>query len=118
MGGAIGILRISSAYLLYASPTNIPSTAKQKNFCAKQNVWFYTRYFTTPAPPNNWLWYVVAEDRDGFHLNKQTTNSKSFSFGTINSTQPLLSLNLTAVPDRISFISQTGFAGLNRTVEL
>ncbi|HEY4205166.1 MAG TPA: metal-dependent hydrolase [Puia sp.] len=27
----------------------------------------YDRYFTTPTPLNNWLWYIVAEDTAGFH---------------------------------------------------
>jgi inner membrane protein len=27
----------------------------------------YKRYFTTPTPLNNWLWYIVAEDSAGFH---------------------------------------------------
>jgi inner membrane protein len=27
----------------------------------------YDRYFTTPTPLNNWLWYIVAEDSAGFH---------------------------------------------------
>jgi inner membrane protein len=28
----------------------------------------YSRYFTTPSPLNNWLWFVVMEDVDGFHV--------------------------------------------------
>jgi len=28
----------------------------------------YTRYFTTPAPLQNWLWYVVAGDDKGYHV--------------------------------------------------
>lgn len=27
----------------------------------------YKRYFTTPTPMNNWLWYIVAEDSAGYH---------------------------------------------------
>jgi inner membrane protein len=27
----------------------------------------YKRYFTTPTPLNNWLWYIVAEDSAGYH---------------------------------------------------
>ncbi|MBN9381566.1 MAG: metal-dependent hydrolase [Chitinophagaceae bacterium] len=27
----------------------------------------YKRYFTTPTPLNNWLWYIVAEDSTGYH---------------------------------------------------
>jgi inner membrane protein len=28
----------------------------------------YDRYFTTPTPMNNWLWYMVAEDSAGYHI--------------------------------------------------
>lgn len=28
----------------------------------------YTRYFSTPAPLQNWLWYVVAGDDSGYHV--------------------------------------------------
>lgn len=28
----------------------------------------YDRYFTTPAPLNNWLWFVVLEDTSGYHV--------------------------------------------------
>ena len=27
-----------------------------------------TRYFSTPTPLNNWLWYIVAEDKEGYHI--------------------------------------------------
>ncbi len=28
----------------------------------------YKRYFTTPAPLQNWLWYIVAESADGYYV--------------------------------------------------
>nr|MCU0395001.1 metal-dependent hydrolase [Chitinophagaceae bacterium] len=28
----------------------------------------HDRYFTTPAPLNNWLWFVVAGNEQGFHV--------------------------------------------------
>jgi inner membrane protein len=28
----------------------------------------YTRYFTTPAPLQNWLWFVVAGNDSGYHV--------------------------------------------------
>lgn len=28
----------------------------------------YTRYFTTPAPLQNWLWYIVAGNDSGYHV--------------------------------------------------
>ena len=28
----------------------------------------YNMYFTTPAPLQNWLWFVVAGDKEGFHV--------------------------------------------------
>ncbi|MFZ9718570.1 MAG: metal-dependent hydrolase [Chitinophagaceae bacterium] len=33
---------------------------------ARQNI-SYTRYFTTPAPLQNWLWYVVAGNDSGYY---------------------------------------------------
>jgi inner membrane protein len=33
---------------------------------AKQNI-DYQRYFSTPTPGNIWLWYIVAEDDQGFY---------------------------------------------------
>lgn len=38
-----------------------------KNSLKQQQI-SYTRYFTTPAPLQNWLWYVVAGNDSGYHV--------------------------------------------------
>jgi inner membrane protein len=38
-----------------------------KSILEKQKI-SYTRYFTTPAPLQNWLWYVVAGNDSGYHV--------------------------------------------------
>lgn len=42
----------------------------------------YTRYFTSPAPLQNWLWYVVAGDNKGYHVGFRSLfdNSSSMEF--------------------------------------
>ena len=36
----------------------------------------YTRYFTTPAPLQNWLWYVVAGNNDGYYVGYRSVFDK------------------------------------------
>jgi inner membrane protein len=57
----------SSAYLLYGLFTKTRIDSRVEKELARQQIG-YTRYFTTPTPLNDWLWYVVAEGRDGFHV--------------------------------------------------
>ena len=38
-----------------------------KKLLAKQHI-KYTRYFTTPAPLQNWLWFVVAGNESGYYV--------------------------------------------------
>jgi inner membrane protein len=60
-------LGLSALYLLYClfNKSNINSDVKQ--ILQKQQI-SYTRYFTTPAPLQNWLWYVVAGNDSGYHV--------------------------------------------------
>jgi inner membrane protein len=62
----LGLL-VSSAYLCYCLGNKwLIDTRVQKDL-RRQSV-HYTRYFTTPTLFNNWLWYVVAEDSNGYHI--------------------------------------------------
>lgn len=54
-------------YLAYCSINKIKINSDVKEILAKQNI-AYTRYFTTPAPLQNWLWYVVAGDDKGYYV--------------------------------------------------
>ena len=39
----------------------------------------YSRYFTTPAPLQNWLWYVVAGNDEGYYVGFRSLFDKSRS---------------------------------------
>lgn len=54
-------------YLLYCGLNKIKIDSEVREIMARQEV-PYTRYFTTPTPLNNWLWYVVAAADSGFYI--------------------------------------------------
>lgn len=54
-------------YLGYCLTNKAKIDAEVKQSLKKQQI-AYTRYFTTPAPLQNWLWYVVAGDDKGYHV--------------------------------------------------
>lgn len=60
-------LLLSSFYLLYCLWNKSLIDRDVKNILKKQNI-TYTRYFTTPAPLQNWLWYVVAGNDSGYYI--------------------------------------------------
>lgn len=63
----IGALGLSGLYLLYCLYNKSVIGADTRNSLRKQHI-SYTRYFTTPAPLQNWLWYVVAGNDSGYHV--------------------------------------------------
>ncbi len=60
-------LGLSGLYLLYCLYNKSRIDIEVKNSLQKQHI-AYTRYFTTPAPLQNWLWFVVAGDDSGYHV--------------------------------------------------
>lgn len=60
-------LGVSALYLIYCliNKAKIDRDVRQI-FTAQEIV--HDRYFTTPAPLQNWLWFVVAGNDDGFHV--------------------------------------------------
>ena len=60
-------LGLSGIYLLYCLINKINVNSDVKDIMQKQQI-KYTRYFTTPAPLQNWLWYVVAGTDSGYHV--------------------------------------------------
>jgi inner membrane protein len=42
----------------------------------------YTRYFTTPAPLQNWLWYVVAGNDKGYYIGYRSLFDKKMNIIT------------------------------------
>ena len=60
-------LGLSGLYLMYCLFNKVTIDRDVKNILQKQNI-SYTRYFTTPTPLQNWLWYVVAGNDSGYHV--------------------------------------------------
>lgn len=54
-------------YLCICSFNKIKTDSEVKEILARQHV-VYTRYFSTPAPLQNWLWYVVAGTDSGYYV--------------------------------------------------
>jgi inner membrane protein len=60
-------LGLPALYLVYCLFNKAKIDTDVKNILQKQQI-RYTRYFTTPAPLQNWLWYVVAGNDSGYHV--------------------------------------------------
>ncbi len=54
-------------YLGYCSINKVSINNDVKEILKEQQV-PYTRYFTTPTPLNNWLWYIVAGNDSGYYV--------------------------------------------------
>ncbi|MEO8712672.1 MAG: metal-dependent hydrolase [Parafilimonas sp.] len=69
-------LGICSVYLCYClvNKTIINHDVKQQ--LAQQHI-PYTRYFTTPAPLQNWLWYVVAGNDSDYYVGYRSVFDRS-----------------------------------------
>ena len=68
-------------YLCYCTYNKININNDVKDILKKQNI-AYTRYFTTPAPLQNWLWFVVAGNDSGYHVGYRSVfdSKKEISF--------------------------------------
>lgn len=60
-------LSVSFVYLLLCMVNKVRIDIEVKKMLHKQQI-AYTRYFTTPAPLQNWLWYVVAGNDQGYYI--------------------------------------------------
>ena len=60
-------LGLSTIYLLYCLFNKAIIDTQVKESLHKQQI-TYTRFFTTPAPLQNWLWFIVAGDNKGYHV--------------------------------------------------
>jgi len=60
-------LGLSTFYLVYCLFNKFTIDSEVKNILRKQQI-SYTRYFTSPAPLQNWLWYVVAGSDSGYYV--------------------------------------------------
>jgi inner membrane protein len=74
-------LATSALYLLYCTANKLKIDADVRDILAQQHV-AHTRYFTTPAPLQNWLWFVVAGDDNGYNVGYYalTDRDKSIRF--------------------------------------
>jgi inner membrane protein len=64
---AMAGLLIPILYLGYASINKLTIDLSVREMAKKQQI-SYTRYFTTPAVLNSWLWFIVLEDSTGYHV--------------------------------------------------
>ena len=65
-------LGVSALYLVYCLVNKSTIDREVKNTLQQQQI-HYTRYFTSPAPLQNWLWYVVAGNDSGYHVGFRST---------------------------------------------
>jgi inner membrane protein len=60
-------LVLSTLYLVYTVINKFTIEKGAKESFAHNDI-EYRRYFTTPTPFNNWLWYIVAENDSGYYV--------------------------------------------------
>jgi inner membrane protein len=60
-------LGMSFVYLSYCIVNKLKIDSDVRDVFARQHI-THTRYFTTPAPLQNWLWFVVAENDQGYYV--------------------------------------------------
>jgi inner membrane protein len=60
-------LGLSALYLVYCLLNKVKIDSEVKDIFQKQNI-SYNRYFTTPTPLQNWLWYVVVGNDTGYYV--------------------------------------------------
>lgn len=60
-------LGMCTLYLIYCLANKAIINSEVKEILNNQKI-TYTRYFSTPASLQNWLWYVVAGDNKGYHV--------------------------------------------------
>ncbi|MBL7738652.1 MAG: metal-dependent hydrolase [Chitinophagaceae bacterium] len=74
-------LGVSLLYLVYCLINKGKMDSDVKDILQKQQI-SYSRYFTTPAPLQNWLWYVVAGNDSGYHVGFRSVfdSKKEISF--------------------------------------
>lgn len=69
-------LALPALYLLYSLNNKRIINTELKNSLQKQNI-SYTRYFSTPAPLQNWLWFVVAGTDSGYNVGYRSLYDKT-----------------------------------------
>ncbi len=67
---AAGLI-LSTSYLGYGCINKLVIESRARQILQDKNI-MYTRLLTTPAPLQNWLWYIVAADSTGYHIGFQS----------------------------------------------
>ena len=89
-------------------------TADVQAIFAQQNI-PHDRYFTTPAPLQNWLWFVVSGNDSGFYVGYRSVfdRAKKMSFTYFPRNEQLLD----TVRDHEDIIGLKRFSGQFYTIE-
>jgi|SRR5450631_621645 inner membrane protein len=69
-------LILCSLYLLYCLANKYKIDGDSRQSLVRRSIHF-NRYFSTPAPFNSWLWYIVAETDSGFYIGYRSVFDKS-----------------------------------------
>lgn len=105
---------MSIFYLAYCCINKSRIDRDTRQILAQQHI-PYTRYFTTPAPLNNWLWFVVAGNDSGYYIGYRSVfdRKKEIAFEYFPRNDSLLQ----AVQDREALLKLTRFSKQFYTVE-
>lgn len=69
-------ITMSALYLLYGFVNKMIIDKDVKEIMQKQAI-PHARYFTTPTPLNNWLWYVVSGNDSGYYIGYRSVFDKA-----------------------------------------
>jgi inner membrane protein len=99
-------IAVCVAYLFYCWYNKFNIEQDTKLILAKQNI-KYTKHFSTPAPLNNWLWYIVAGDEKGYYTGYRsvfdTKDTIELTYSPVNDSLLLASKNNDEVNKLIRF---------------
>ena len=105
---------LSALYLVYCLFNKANIDKDVRGILQKQQI-TYTRYFTTPAPLQNWLWYVVAGNDTGYYVGFRSLfdSKKEISFQYFSRNDSLLK----SIADHEELMKLTRFSQQFYTIE-
>ena len=96
-------------YLIYCSINKVNIDEEVKEMIVKQNI-PHERYFTTPTPLNNWLWFIVTGNDSGYYVGFRsvfdTKTSMQFEYFPRNDSLLKPIINYEEVQNLITFSQQ------------
>lgn len=108
-------LIVSTLYIGYACINKLIVDNHFRTELAYQKIPF-TNYFSTPAPLNNWLWYLVAKNDSGYYIGYSSVFDKGSSIKLMY--RPKNEYLLTALPQDKDLISLKRFSKNYYTAEM